>query len=123
VLDLLLGIVLTCFVRYKMTDFQLFLYELNLIHENEFTHKKVISILHRMTGSTFYLAKRDLLKPLQINVVLSLLSIGAKLPEIRDRLVSGGYCNSRNAAYRVIEKAIDARKPVIGDCGTEDGIL
>ena len=96
-----------------MSDFQLFLFELNLLHDNdEFTHRGVINILHRMAGSTLYLAKRDLQNPLQIKVALGLLLSGAKLPEIRDRLVSGGYCNSRNAAYRVIQKALDERRPV-----------
>jgi precorrin-4 methylase len=96
-----------------MSEFQIFLFELNLLNANdEFTHRGVINILSRMTGKTLYLAKSDLQKPLQIKVALALLLSGAKLPEIRDRLISGGYVNSRNAAYRVIVKAINERRPV-----------
>ena len=93
----------------EISDLQWLLLEIERIDCDHDAKRMVIGVIRNMAGCTLYLAKSVLVDPVKIATARSMLDVGATVSDVRDRLLAGGYCRSRNAAYRVITKALNQR--------------
>lgn len=77
--------------------------------EGNFTKDRVMDLLLSIPDGRIVGLQKGLKRAEAASFAVSLLRAGARVAAVRDRLLSGCYCGSKNAAYRVIHIALSQR--------------
>lgn len=75
----------------------------------ERTKDQVLSILRGMAGRRVSLHHRQLVIPARVRRAVELLDAGRDTVQVRDALINGGLCASRQTANRTIHAALAER--------------
>lgn len=99
-----------------MSDLTSLLHELDALPGCVHTKRSVKALLRSFAGRRLYLAKRDLLRPDQVRLAASMLANGMQRAEVAKALQVRLEV-SESTAYRVIQRALDARRPAMTQLG------
>ena len=95
--------------KTEISDGELLLYEIELLPIDAWSKSCILDLLRTVAGKRVYLPQVALKRQMGVKVARRLLDAGEDASTVRDRLVSGGHCNSQRVAYRIICKAVNER--------------